>query len=220
MRSFDQIFDIAAARKGGPKTLDALLTRPISENALAQIPEDRWLSQLTKGVFRAGFSWKVIDAKWSGFEDAFKGFDVSACAMMNDDWFDQLITNPAVVRNGTKIASVRDNAVFLSELRNDGGAGVVIGRWPASDFIGVLELLKKRGSRLGGTTAQYALRSLGKDSFVLSTDVTARLVAEGIIDRPATSKRAMTAVQTAFNEWSEQSGRSLTEISQVLAMSV
>jgi 3-methyladenine DNA glycosylase Tag len=115
---------------------------------------------------------------------------------------------------------VRDNAVFLSELRNDGGAGVVIGGWPASDFIGVLELLKKRGSRLGGTTAQYALRSLGKDSFVLSTDVTARLVAEGIIDRPATSKRAMTAVQTAFNEWSEQSGRSLTEISQVLAMSV
>ena len=80
-------------------------------------------------------------------------------------------------------------------------------------------MLKKRGSRLGGTTAQYVLRVLAKDSFVLSTDVTARLIAEGTIDRPATSKPAMAAVQAAFNDWSDQSGRSLNK-NRVLAMSV
>lgn len=130
MRCFDQIFDIAAARKAGPDALTALLTPPDSDHELAQIPEDRWLAELTKGIFRAGFSWKVIDAKWASFEGAFRGFDISACAMINDDWFDLLITDPAIVRNGTKIASVRDKAVFLSELRNDGGAGVVIGGRP------------------------------------------------------------------------------------------
>ena len=56
-------------------------------------------------------------------------------------------------------------------------------------------------------------------SFILSRDVTARLIAEGVIDKPATSKTALKSVQAAFNTWMEQSGRSLTEISRVLAMS-
>jgi 3-methyladenine DNA glycosylase Tag len=81
-------------------------------------------------------------------------------------------------------------------------------------------MMKKRGARLGGATGQYFLRFMGVDSFILSRDVTARLIAEGVIDKSPTSKRAMTAVQAAFNQWQEQSGRSLTEISRILAMSV
>jgi hypothetical protein len=50
--------------------------------------------------------------------------------------------------------------------------------------------------------------------------VTARLIAEGVIDKAATSQKAMTSVQDAFNTWLRQSGRSLTEISRVLAMSI
>ncbi|WP_365715719.1 hypothetical protein [Shimia sp.] len=80
--------------------------------------------------------------------------------------------------------------------------------------------MKKGGSRIGGATGQYALRFLGKDSFILSRDVVARLIAEGIIDKQPTSKGAMKKVQEAFNIWMDQSGRSLTEISRVLAMSL
>ena len=58
------------------------------------------------------------------------------------------------------------------------------------------------------------------DRSVLSNDVVARLVAEGVIDKAPTSKGAMNKVQEAFNIWREQSGRSLTEISRVLAMSI
>ena len=76
------------------------------------------------------------------------------------------------------------------------------------------------GSRLGGTSGQYFLRSMGKDSFILSQDVVAALVREGVVDKAATSKRDLAAVQSAFNRWREQSGRSLTEISRVLAMSI
>jgi 3-methyladenine DNA glycosylase Tag len=220
MRSFDEIYAIAADRKGGSGALEAMLAKPRSPEDLAEIPEDRWLAQFTKGIFQAGFSWKVIEAKWVGFETAFKGFDVDKCAMMDDAWFDALLTDTAIVRNGAKIRTVPDNAVFLQELRAEGGAGTVIGGWPSDDFVGLLEMLKKRGSRLGGATGQYSLRFMGRDAFILSRDVTARLIAEGVIDKPATSKSALRAVQTAFNDWSAQSGRSLTEISRVLAMSL
>ena len=65
-----------------------------------------------------------------------------------------------------------------------------------------------------------AMRFIGRDSFILSRDVTARLIAEGVIDKPATSQSALKAVQGAFNIWMDQSGRALTEISQTLARSV
>ncbi|SFT48327.1 DNA-3-methyladenine glycosylase I [Sedimentitalea nanhaiensis] len=220
MRDFDRIFDMAAARHGGKTALNAQLTPPETRENLAQVPEDRWLSTLTKCVFQAGFNWKVIEAKWDGFEAAFDGFDVGKCAMMDDEKFDALLRNPAIVRNGTKIATVRDNAAFLLDLRQDGGAGKVFGSWPSTDYIGLLDLLKTQGSRLGGSTAQYAMRFVGRDGFILSRDVTARLIAEGVIDKPATSKTALRAVQNAFNTWMDQSGRPLTEISRVLAMSL
>jgi len=220
MRHFDEIFAIAADRKGGAEALNAMLEGPLPPATLVKIPEDRWLSTLTRCIFQAGFSWKVIEAKWDGFEAAFDGFDVGRCAFMDDEKFDALMRDTAIVRNPIKIATVRDNAAFLLELREDGGAGKVIGGWPSTDFIGLLDMLKTRGSHLGGTSAQYAMRFMGRDSFMLTQDVTARLVAEGVIDKPATSKTARRAVQAAFNTWMEQSGRSLSEISRVLAMSV
>jgi len=220
MRHFDEIFNIAADRHGGIKALNSQLTKPATPDVLAAIPDDRWLSTLTRCIFQAGFNWKVIEAKWEGFETAFDGFDVGKCAFMDDTKFDALLVDPTIVRNGTKIATVRDNAAFLLELRQDGGAGTVLGGWPSQDYIGLLDTLKTRGARLGGTTGQYAMRFCGRDSFILSRDVTARLIAEGVIDKPATSKTALRAVQDAFNTWMDQSGRSLTEISRVLAMSV
>lgn len=220
MRNFSEIYGIAANRHGGPDALDARLGASVALEDLAQIPADRWLATLTKCVFQAGFNWKVIEAKWDGFETAFHGFDVGRCAMMDDDWLDQLVTDTQIVRNGPKILTVRDNAVFLNSLRDQGGPGVVLGGWPSTDFIGLLAHMKTEGSRLGGMTGQYAMRFIGRDAFILSRDVTARLIAEGVIDKPAGSKSSMAAVQGAFNSWMDQSGQSLTQISRVLAMSV
>ncbi|GAA6161534.1 DNA-3-methyladenine glycosylase I [Ruegeria sp. HU-ET01832] len=220
MHHFDDIFRMAADRHGGADALNSQLETPKSPEELADLPEDRWLSVMTKCIFQAGFSWKVIESKWDGFEAAFDGFDVGRCAFMNDEKFDTLLQDTRIVRNGTKIAAVRDNAAFLLELREEGGAGRVLGGWPSTDFVGLLEILRKRGARLGGTSAQIALRFAGRDSFILSQDVAARLIAEGVVDKAPTSKKAMNAVQAAFNTWMDQSGRSLTEISRVLAMSV
>jgi len=217
MRSFDEIFDISATRHGGAEALEAKLQRP--DPAVANLAEDRWLSLMTKCVFQAGFSWKVIVSKWPGFETAFDQFDVARNAFMDEEKLDALLRNTDIVRNGAKIQTVRDNAIFLMELRQEGGAAKVFADWPDTDFIGLLDMLKKRGSRLGGNSGQMVMRFAGRDGFVLSRDVTGRLIAEGVIDKPATSKTALRQVQAAFNSWQEQSGRSLMEISRVLALS-
>ena len=64
------------------------------------------------------------------------------------------------------------------------------------------------------------LRHIGVDTFMLSGDVLAVLRANDVIDdKSPTSRKALQAVQGAFNQWREESGRSLTEISQILARS-
>ncbi|TNE60138.1 MAG: 3-methyladenine DNA glycosylase [Alphaproteobacteria bacterium] len=221
MRSFEEIYAIAEARKPELEVLLAKGAKPKSARALAKVPDDRWLAQMTRSIFQSGFNWKVVEHMWKGFEEVFHGFDIGYCAMLHDEDFDRLVSDTRIVRHGPKIRAVQENAVFFSELRKEhGGVGKAIGGWPSEDYVGLLEMLKKRGTRLGGMTGQYAMRFMGVDSFILSRDVTARLQAENVFEGAATSKKSMSAIQSAFNSWAEESGRPLTEISRVLGYSI
>ena len=221
MRSAGEIVEIAAARKGGTEALEAMLTKPLSVEELEATRDDRWLSAMTKCVFQAGFSWKVIESKWRGFESAFEGFGPSRVALYHDEDMARLVSASGIVRNGAKIGAVVKNAILLVELaKYHGSAARFLAHWPDDDYVGLLEFLAKRGARLGGGTGQRVMRQMGKDSFILSPDAAARLIEEGVVDKPPTSKREMIAVQEAFNVWRSQSDRSLTEISRILAMSI
>jgi len=220
MRTFNEIFDIAAKRKGGKDALEELVIPSQPPGDLHKVPDDRFLAQMAKCIFNAGFNWKVVEAKWPGFEEAFHGFDLGRVAMMNDDDLAQLASDERIIRHGAKVQAVHENALFLMQkVKAHGSVGRWIGDWPGENFAGLLEVLKKEGSRLGGNTGQYFLRFVGRDGFIMSRDVVARLIAEGVIDKPPTSKGAMAKVQQAFNEWQRQSKRSFYEISRVLAMS-
>lgn len=221
MRSFDEILAIAAARKGSTDAVlaGAMPAKPAAE--LAAIPGDRWLATMARGIFQAGISWTVVDAKWPGIEEALAGFDVGRVSMMDDAWFDALLVDTRVIRSGPKIAAIRDNAAFIRRVdETEGGFARRIADWPTEDYIGLLDWLTKNGSRLGGNTGAYMLRWLGKESFILSQDVVARLVAEGVVDAAPKSKKAMLPVQAAFNQWRAESGRSFNEIGRVLAQSI
>jgi len=220
MRTFEEIYAIAADRKGDLESLLSSMDASKTKADLAAIPDDRWLSCMTKCVFQSGFNWKVVENMWPGFEDVFEGFDVAHCMMLNDDDLSCLVSDTRIVRNGQKIRTVQQNAAFLSALSaQHGGVGRCFGAWPSDDYTGLLALLKKKGSRLGGNTGQYFLRFMGVDSFIFSRDVTARLIAEGVVDKVPTSQKDMAAVQGAFDEWRAQSGRGLTQISRILAFS-
>ena len=220
-RSFDAIYADAVAHKGDGAAVEGRLPKISTPEELAAIPDDRWLAGMTKAIFQAGFSWQVIDRKWPDMEVAFEGFDPARWALMSDQDLDRLLADRRVVRNATKLRSVGANAVFLRALAVERGtAAAVFADWPGEDFIGLLALLKQRGSRLGGSTAQYFLRQMGRDGFVLSNDVTKALIRDGIVDKAPSSKRDLEAVQAAFNAWHAESGRPLAHISRVLALSV
>lgn len=217
MRTFAEIAAIAEARKG---SLDAILAgaAPVkTPEELAAIPDDRWLAQMARGIFQAGISWSVVETKWPGIEEAFHRFDPGAVSMIEGDAFDALLSDSRVIRSGAKIAAIRDNAATL---RAQPGMGRRVADWPATDFAGLIGWLSRDFSRLGGTTGQYLMRFMGKESFILSRDVLARLREEGVIDGPATSAKALQKVQAAFNTWKAESGLTLNRIGRVLAHSI
>ena len=221
LATFASIKKIAEKRHGGAKALEALMPNVKSPRTLSKISDDRWLSAMTKGVFQAGFNWSVIEKKWDGFEEAFEGFNPNRWAHMMDEDLDRLLKDTRIVRNAQKINSVPVNAqMILSLAAEHGSAANAFANWPNEDFIGLLDYVKANGGRLGGATAQYLFRSMGKDSFLISRDVTAALIRAGVIDKAPTSKRALAAVQEAFNTWHEESGAPLAHISRTLGYSI
>jgi len=94
-----------------------------------------------------------------------------------------------------------------------------INDWPSEEIIGLWAYLKKHGQRLGGNTGPYALRLLGKDTFILSSDVETYLRAQEIIDGGLQSKKSLTAIQEYFNKLKKESGYNLTQLSRLIAFS-
>ena len=221
MRKFADIRADAEARKGGAEALQAMLDEHNYQRDISELGDDRLLSEFSKRVFQAGFNWTVVENKWPGFEEAFHGFDIGRNAMMSDEDLDRHLKDTRIVRHAKKILSVRDNAVFLGDLAQEHGrAARFFQDWPSSDVVSLWDIMKKRGNRLGGTTAQYGLRFMGKDCFILSRSVVAAMNRAGVIDGAATSKGAQRKVQEAFNQWQAETGLSYNHLSRILAMSV
>ncbi len=222
MTPFSAIRERAEQRKGGAAALAALLPNVPGNDALAALPNDRVLAMMAKRVFSAGFVWSVIEAKWPGFEAAFLGFDPGALMFQPDDYWDGLERDARIVRNGAKIRSVRDNAAFVRAIAAEHGSfGRFLAAWPADDEVGLLDLLAKRGSRLGGNSGQMLLRFLGFDAFVLSGDVVACLRDAGVdIAAEPKSKGDMAKVQAAFSAWRAETGLPYTHFSRICALSI
>ncbi|KZY70761.1 DNA-3-methyladenine glycosylase I, partial [Oleiphilus sp. HI0067] len=159
------------------------------------------------------------DRKWSEFEEAFFGFKVDTLALLSDEQWEAYLDDSRVVRSGQKIKALRDNVSFLYDLRfTDKGIASLIAHWPSDDQVGLMQLLKKRGSRLGGNTGQYFLRMMGRDTFILSRDVVLTLQSAGLdIKSEPSSQRELKLIQATFNEWHKQSGISYTQMSQICA---
>lgn len=219
---FKRIRERAAKRKGGEKVLASLLLKKRNSMALARLTDDRILSEMARRVFSAGFVWSVIDKKWPGFEEAFLGFNPKRLLFQPAEFWHDLASDKRIVRNPQKIKSVRDNAKFVSDIAAEHGSfGRFLADWPADDQIGLLEILDKRGSRLGGNSGQYLLRFLGRDSFILTNDLLLCLRDCGVpISDKGTSKKDRRLAQTQINAWAAESGLPLTHISRICALSI
>lgn len=222
MTKFETLYKLAVKSKGGKDELEAVLPKVKARKDLASIGDDRYLSMITRCIFRAGFVWRVIDNKWPGFEEAFSQFNPLAVAHFSDEKLEELAQDTRIVRNFQKIVAVRDNAVFvLDKQQSHGSFARYIAEWPEDNIVGLWLELKKQGSRLGGNSGPMMLRSMGKDTFILSQDVCGALVNHGLMKKfSPNSQRDLKLVQDVFLALKEQSGRSLCEISRILAHTV
>lgn len=220
MEKFANIYQRAAERKGGREHLETLLNEPLSCDKIASISDDRWLSAFSMKVFQCGISWSVVRNKWPNFESLFFDFNIEPLLMLSQGQWEKKAQNPSIIRHLTKVMSIQGNAQMIHNVKfKHGSFGEFVSQWPKEDITGLWLYLKKHGTRLGGNTGPYALRQLGVDTFILSSDVESHLRNIGIIDSGRGSKRALDAASKAFNQWQQESGRSLTEISQTIAFS-
>jgi len=222
MKKFKLIQEAASKRKGGDAKLAQLLNRPATIKGLADIPDERYLAQITRCVFNAGFHWRVISAKWDGFEEAFHQFDLGQLLTKSPEEWEAYIEDTRIIRNWQKIQTVFHNAAMIDDLAQEHGSfGKFFAEWPVSDQVGLMKFLHKEGARLGGKTVQWFIRFTGKDSFILSGDVITALIANGLdINENASSQRDLKKIQETFNDWHAETGLPYTHMSKMLSYSV
>ncbi|MFT5675039.1 MAG: 3-methyladenine DNA glycosylase Tag [Paraglaciecola sp.] len=221
LESFQHIYQRASERKGGADGLEALLSVPREAKAIELTGDDRFLAEFTMKVFQSGFVWRVVRNKWPNFERLFFNFDIDKILMMPDEMFEQRAQDPDIIRNFNKIKTIRENALMIDAVRREHDSfGKFVAEWPSNDIIGLWAYLKRCGARLGGNTGPYALRALGKDTFLLSNDVVGYFTQRNIISGGVTSKRSLNSIQQSFNQLQQQSGRSYQQLSQIIAFSV
>ncbi len=221
LESFQQLYQRACERKGGPDKLEALLSKPFSDEELTKIGDDRFLAEFTKKVFQSGFVWRVVRNKWPDFERVFFEFNIDKILLMPDEMLESKAQDPSIIRNFNKVKTIRENALMIESVQREHGSFArFVAEWPSSDIVGLWEYLKKHGARLGGNTGPYGLRAVGKDTFLLSEDAKGYFAKREIISGSSTSKRSLKAIQDAFNTLQQQSGRSMQELSQIIAYSV
>jgi 3-methyladenine DNA glycosylase Tag len=80
-----------------------------------------YLEVMTKAIFQAGVSWKMVDNKWDAFREVFKQFDPKKVAKLTKADVDLLMEDKRVLRSRNKIDATIANAQTLLELDREFG---------------------------------------------------------------------------------------------------
>ena len=130
---------------------------------------------------QAGLSWLTILKRREGYREAYSGFDPEKVAGYTEEKIVELINNPAIIRNKSKIRASVNNAIRFLEIVREfgsfnryiwgftGGKPVVnawknIGEIPAKTGLSdtISKDLIKRGFKFVGSTIIYAhLQAVG-----------------------------------------------------------
>ncbi|GLP97565.1 DNA-3-methyladenine glycosylase I [Paraferrimonas sedimenticola] len=221
MEVFSEIMARAAERKGGEAALQDLLPTVLSNEEIAEHTDAQVLSEFAKKIFQSGFVWRVVENKWPAFEEAFFGFEPHKVAMLSPEQLAARASDKNLIRHAKKMQAVYDNAVFLLDIqRQHQSAAQWIAQWPNGDIIGLWSVLKKQGSRLGGNTGPYALRALGKDSFLVNQDASDYFISRNMLDTKPGTQKALKQMQAAFNQWHQETGLPYAHLSRILACSL
>lgn len=116
---------------------------------------------MTRAVFQSGMSWRVVEAKWPGFREAFGAFDPAAVAEFTYDDVERLAADRRIIRNRRKIEATVTNAQVMLALEDEPGGfvGWLRGR---GDFEATVAALRGEFRFLGDMGAYYFLYVVGE----------------------------------------------------------
>ncbi|MGI5976109.1 MAG: DNA-3-methyladenine glycosylase I [Candidatus Limivicinus sp.] len=119
--------------------------------------------------FQAGLSWECILNKREAFRKAFDNFNPESLCRWGDEKTEELMKNPAIVRNRRKISAALGNARVFQKIQREFGSfdsylwGWIGGRTIIERGRSKSELsdrisadLKKRGMKFTGSTVTYS----------------------------------------------------------------
>jgi len=113
-----------------------------------------YLEELTKAIFRSGFSWRVVRQKWDNFRRGFDGFDPHKVAAYGVDDLTRLFNDSGIVRNRRKILGTVENARTMLDLVGEHGSVFNFLRSLDSlDYYARVKVLTRRFWGLGRTGA-------------------------------------------------------------------
>lgn len=139
-----------------------ILERP---DKITPAGDDGYFEQLTKAVFRAGFSWPVITEKWNGFVKSFDGFDLGRVASYGPDDLERLFEDRSIVRNRRKIISTVENARTMLEMIEDHGSFYAYLRTlDHLDYYARVKTLTRPFAGLGRTSAFVFLHCVNEET--------------------------------------------------------
>ena len=121
-----------------------------------------YLEVMSKAVFQSGISWKVVESKWPGIREAFKGFDAEAVAYLNPPDVDQLAQDKRVIRNRRKLQAIVDNARRMIELDEQHGSFQSYLRSRGA-FEDAVKDLRRQFKFLGDVGCYYFLYVVGEE---------------------------------------------------------
>ena len=71
---------------------------------------------MSRAIFQAGLSWKLIESKWDAYLRLFEGFDPVRVAHYGEAEVERIMADGGVVRTRKKIVATIDNAKALLRL--------------------------------------------------------------------------------------------------------
>lgn len=121
-----------------------------------------YLEAMSRSIFTAGISWRVVEAKWEGIKEVFAGFDPEKVAALGPDDVERLMQDTRMIRNRRKIEAVIDNANTMLELdKQRGGFGKYLAKRGSLDAK--IDDLERNFSFMGPTTARIFLALVGDE---------------------------------------------------------
>lgn len=77
---------------------------------------------MARVMFQTGISWRVVEAKWPGIQEAFHSFDPGRTARLKTKDIDKLMGDTRVIRNRKKLEAIAGNAQRMLELDKEFGS--------------------------------------------------------------------------------------------------